>query len=75
MLDYMIWPWCERCDMLPYLLGNKYELDKERFNKLISWKDAMKQDKAVRAILISGETHFKFRSSRFEPAGCNYELL
>lgn len=36
MLDYMIWPWCERADTLKILLGDKYELDNERFAKLVS---------------------------------------
>lgn len=35
MVDYMIWPWCERADMLRVLLGTKYELDEERFSKLV----------------------------------------
>lgn len=35
MLDYMIWPWCERSDMLKLIVGDKFELDKERFQKLV----------------------------------------
>lgn len=35
MLDYMIWPWCERSNVIP-LLSDKYELDDERFAKLVS---------------------------------------
>ena len=35
MLDYMIWPWCERSEVLRIILGNKYELDKERFEHLV----------------------------------------
>lgn len=36
MVDYMIWPWCERADMLGYLIGDRYKLDDERFPKLVS---------------------------------------
>jgi pyrimidodiazepine synthase len=36
MLDLMIWPWCERSDMIRILVGDKYELDKERFEHLVS---------------------------------------
>jgi glutathione S-transferase len=36
MIDYMIFPWCERTEMLPFILGDKYELDKDRFGKLVS---------------------------------------
>lgn len=42
MVDYMIWPWCERADMLSYLIGDRYKLDDERFPKLVSeeeWRD------------------------------------
>nr|UJQ69860.1 glutathione S transferase [Diamesa zernyi] len=74
MLDYMIWPWCERTDMMIFVIGDKYELDKERFAKLLGWKDSMKQDNAVKAILISGEDHYTFRQSRFSGAP-NYDLL
>lgn len=35
MVDYMIWPWCERADMLTYLIGDRYELDQQRFPKLV----------------------------------------
>jgi len=63
-LDYMIWPWCERTDAFSFILGDKYEeMDKVRYNKLLEWKDSMKQDTAVKAILISGENHYKFRQS------------
>lgn len=36
MVDYMIWPWCERADMLGFLIGDRYKLDDERFPKLVS---------------------------------------
>ncbi|KAG5678920.1 hypothetical protein PVAND_008543 [Polypedilum vanderplanki] len=64
MLDYMIWPWCERTDMLKYMLGDKYELDKVRFSELIKWKEEMKKDKAVKEHYISAEDHYKFISLR-----------
>lgn len=65
---------CERTDMMIFVIGDKYELDKERFAKLLGWKDSMKQDNAVKAILISGEDHYTFRQSRFSGAP-NYDLL
>jgi glutathione S-transferase len=74
MVDYMIWPWCERVDMFAYILGDKYELDKVRFNKLIDWKDAMKEDPAVKAIFISAENHFKFRESHLKGVP-DYDML
>lgn len=34
----MIWPWCERADMLGFLIGDRYKLDDERFPNLVSIK-------------------------------------
>lgn len=36
MLDYMIWPWCERADLLPLVAGNRFALSKDRFKNLVS---------------------------------------
>lgn len=74
MLDYMIWPWCERADMLKYLVGDKYELDQERFPKLIKWRSLMKEDPAVKVSYIDGETHSKYIQSRRAGAP-DYDLL
>jgi glutathione S-transferase len=73
MVDYMIWPWCERADMLRFLLGNKYELDVERFQKLLKWRDIMKEDEVVKAHYISPENHAKFIKSR--STGYDYDML
>lgn len=73
-VDYMIWPWCERTDAFAFIIKDKYEMDKVRYNKLLEWKDSMKQDPAVKAVIVSGENHFKFRESHLagEP---NYDML
>lgn len=34
MVDYMIWPWCERADILKSF-GNKFVLRKDRYKKLV----------------------------------------
>lgn len=75
MVDYMIWPWCERTEAFVFVLGDKFELDKVRFNKLLAWKDAMKLDTAVKAVYISGENHYKFRKSSFEKEVPDYDML
>jgi len=36
IVDYMIWPWGERLDVLRLIAGEKYELPKERFPRLVS---------------------------------------
>ncbi|XP_014088771.2 pyrimidodiazepine synthase [Bactrocera oleae] len=74
MLDYMIWPWCERSAMLKYLLPDKYEMDKERFGKLIAWRDLMINDPAVKGFYLDGETHAKFMKARRENVH-NYDML
>ncbi|XP_013103620.1 pyrimidodiazepine synthase [Stomoxys calcitrans] len=74
MLDYMIWPWCERSAMLKYLLGDKYEMDKERFEKLLKWRDLMGEDEAVKCFYLDGETHAKFMKTRREGKP-NYDML
>ncbi|KAL9901761.1 pyrimidodiazepine synthase-like [Glossina fuscipes] len=74
MLDYMIWPWCERSEMLKYLLGNKYEMDKKRFNNLLKWRDLMIEDEAVKCFYLDGETHAKFMKTRRE-GNPNYNML
>ncbi|XP_061398969.1 pyrimidodiazepine synthase [Musca vetustissima] len=74
MLDYMIWPWCERSAMLKYLLSDKYEMDKERFEKLLQWRDLMEKDEAVKCFYLDGETHAKFMKTRREGEP-NYDML
>lgn len=34
MLDYMIWPWCERADILK-LFGNQHLLRRDKYKKLV----------------------------------------
>ncbi|XP_055688561.1 pyrimidodiazepine synthase-like isoform X2 [Lutzomyia longipalpis] len=74
MVDYMIWPWCERADMLTYLLGDKYVLDEERFPKLVKWRSLMKEDKAVKASYISGENYAKFMETHRQGVP-DYDML
>lgn len=36
MLDYMIWPFCERFGVLKHFIGVKYELDSDRYATMVS---------------------------------------
>lgn len=74
MLDYMIWPWCERADMLKYLVGDKYKMDQERFPKLIKWRSLMQEDPAVKCSFVSGENHAKYIESR-RAGDPDYDML
>lgn len=54
MLDYMIWPWCERSDMLKAVVGDKYELDNKRFAKLVTM-----QMKRTEFLIIKYSIYFR----------------
>lgn len=75
MVDYMIWPWCERADMLGFLIGDRYKLDDERFPKLVQWRALMKNDKAVKQSFIDGEQHAKYMMSRRAGGTPDYDML
>jgi len=36
MLDYTIWPWCERSEMLKIMGSDKFVLRRDRFLRLVS---------------------------------------
>jgi len=74
MLDLMIWPWCERADILRILKGEQYVLPRDRFSRLLEWKKLMKDDPAVKGSYLDAETHSKYFQSRL--AGTpQYDLL
>ncbi|XP_017042579.1 pyrimidodiazepine synthase isoform X2 [Drosophila ficusphila] len=64
MLDYMIWPWCERFPSLKFTTGNNFELNPKRFASLLKWRDLMLQNKAVKKLYLDGKTHGDFLASR-----------
>lgn len=35
MLDYMIWPWCERFTALKFRFGDRFDLSQDRFGTLV----------------------------------------
>lgn len=35
MVDYMIWPWCERLEMVRILGGDQFKVPKERFQRMV----------------------------------------
>ena len=62
MLDYMIWPWLERADILPLIQEDLELLPKSDFPLLNSWMSLMKEDEAVKSYMLDAETHLKFLS-------------
>ncbi|XP_066996080.1 pyrimidodiazepine synthase [Anabrus simplex] len=60
MVDLMTWPWSERAK-LPYILRNEdMNFPKEKYPKLIAWRQAMQELDPVKKTIIDQETHLKF---------------
>ncbi|NP_001165912.1 glutathione S-transferase O1 isoform X1 [Nasonia vitripennis] len=74
MLDLMIWPWCERADIIRILRGEQFVIPRERFLRLLEWKLAMKEDPAVKGSFLDAETHAKYMKSR-QAGAPQYDLL
>ncbi|KAL2739711.1 pyrimidodiazepine synthase [Vespula maculifrons] len=74
MLDLMIWPWCERADIIRILRGDEFIISRERFLRLFEWRNAMKEDPAIKKSYLDAEIHSKYVRSRL--AGIpQYDLL
>ncbi|XP_015586092.1 pyrimidodiazepine synthase [Cephus cinctus] len=74
MLDLMIWPWCERADIIRVLRGDQYVIPRERLLRLLEWRTAMKEDPAVRGSYLDTETHAKYIRSRLAGSP-QYDML
>ncbi|XP_047121208.1 pyrimidodiazepine synthase-like isoform X1 [Schistocerca piceifrons] len=59
MLDYMIWPWAERCEAIRAMYP-QLKFPTEEFPQLLAWGEAMKEDPAVRASIMKPERHADF---------------
>ncbi|XP_049831741.1 pyrimidodiazepine synthase-like [Schistocerca gregaria] len=59
MLDYMIWPWAERCAAMPALFTG-VTFPTEHFPRIMAWGAAMMQDPAVKVSAMSAEAHANF---------------
>lgn len=64
MVDLMIWPWCERADIIRILCGDEYIIPRERFLRLFEWRTAMKEDPGVKKSYLDAEVHAKYMRSR-----------
>uniref|UniRef100_A0A0V0GCL5 Putative glutathione s-transferase omega-1 isoform x2 n=1 Tax=Triatoma dimidiata TaxID=72491 RepID=A0A0V0GCL5_TRIDM len=63
MIDYMIWPWCERLEMVRLLGGEQFRVPRDRFQKMWDWSKAMLEDEAVKKHYITPEQHIKYFQS------------
>ncbi|KAK9499519.1 hypothetical protein O3M35_002542 [Rhynocoris fuscipes] len=63
MVDYMIWPWCERLEMIRLLGGDQFKVPKDRFQRMWDWSKAMLEDEAVKKHYATPEQHTKYFQS------------
>ncbi|XP_065219601.1 pyrimidodiazepine synthase-like [Planococcus citri] len=66
MVDYMIWPWFERLDVLSYLYGSEAKIPTEKIPNLVNWTSLMKKDEAVKKHFAPAEVHGKHFKLRKE---------
>ncbi|KAF3420985.1 hypothetical protein E2986_05549 [Frieseomelitta varia] len=64
MLDFMIWPWWERSDVIRVLYGDQFSIPRDKFKRLLEWKSAMKENPVVQASYLDTEVHAKYMRSR-----------
>lgn len=72
MLDYMIWPWCERANLLKYV-GSAFSLKKDKFKKLMEWRKRMEEDPAVQKTFLKTEVHTNHLQS-FRAGSPQYDI-
>ncbi|KAK9300892.1 hypothetical protein QLX08_006594 [Tetragonisca angustula] len=64
MLDFMIWPWWERSDVIRVLYGDQFSIPRDKFKRLLKWRSAMKENPVVQASYLDTEVHAKYMRSR-----------
>ncbi|XP_012287315.1 pyrimidodiazepine synthase [Orussus abietinus] len=74
MLDLMIWPWCERADVIRILSGDQYIIPRDRFLRLLEWRSAMKEDPSIKKSYLEPEIHTKYIKSRLAGSP-QYDML
>ncbi|GLG98825.1 Pyrimidodiazepine synthase, partial [Gryllus bimaculatus] len=60
MVDYMIWPWTERSKLPALLKEQEFNFPKEKFPKLVAWRQAIQEDAAVKPTIIEADKHLRF---------------
>lgn len=74
MVDYMIWPWSERLDILRVLGGDEYKIPKERFPRVLQWSERMQGDVAVKQHSCTPEQYAKFLQS-YKAGTPDYDIV
>ncbi|CAH1098966.1 unnamed protein product [Psylliodes chrysocephalus] len=73
MLDLMIWPWCERADILK-VFGNQHILKRDKYKKLMEWRVQMTDDTIVKKSLLHSDYHIKYLQS-YRAGMPDYDLI
>lgn len=73
MLDLMIWPWCERAEILK-LFGNANLLKKDKYRKLLEWSRRISEEPSVRRSIMDSDTHIKYLQS-YRAGRPDYDMI
>ena len=72
MVDYMVWPWLERLEVLK--IKRNLKLDEARFPKLNAYIKRMLEQPAVKEVFIPAEIHAKFYDGYLAGQVPDYDL-
>nr|AVR54955.1 glutathione s-transferase omega class 1 [Sitophilus oryzae] len=73
MLDLMIWPWCERSEILK-LFGNANLLKKDKYKRLLEWSRRMTEEPSVKRSMMDSDTHIKYLQS-YRAGRPDYDMI
>ncbi|XP_076263128.1 pyrimidodiazepine synthase-like isoform X2 [Rhynchophorus ferrugineus] len=73
MLDLMIWPWCERAEILK-LFGNANLLKKDKYRRLLEWSRRMAEEPSVKRSMMDSNTHIKYLQS-YRAGRPDYDMI
>jgi len=74
MLDYMIWPWCERIALLKLIEGDKFEIDEGTHPRWVEWNKKMIADPVVSVHYLPAGIHKQFAEG-FILKQIDYDIL
>ncbi|CAH1124876.1 unnamed protein product [Ceutorhynchus assimilis] len=73
MLDLMIWPWCERAEILK-IFGNSNLLKKDKYRNLLEWCKRMTEESTIKRSMMESATHIKYLQS-YRAGRPDYDMI
>jgi len=73
-VDYMVWPWVERLNVVELLSEGQVAVTAEKYPKLAEYIDRMKMIPEIQAFFLDGSVHGKYIRSRLE-GQVNYDIV